>query len=904
MAEGGHYPEYWEADVVLRDGGTAHLRPIGPDDAKAIQAFHQQQSPHSVYLRFFSFKASLSAAELSRFTEVDHQNRVAFVAARGDEIIGVGRYDRLDDPAEAEVAFNISDRYQGRGVGSILLEHLAAAARENGIRRFSAEVLPENRKMIDVFADAGYETSRAFDDGVVAVRFDIDPTHRSREVMAAREHRAEARSVAELMTPSSIAVVCAGREHGTVGQSILQHVLDGGYRGRLCAVGAAEAELPGVHYSGSLGELPGSVDLAIIAVPYEDVSQVVDECAKAGVRGVVIATAGFADAGAPGLARQRELVRQARLNGMRLVGPASLGLINTDPGVQLNASLVPALPRAGGLALFSQSAALGLMLHAAAFRRSLGVSSLISAGNRADVSGNDAMQYWEDDDATTVVGLYLESIGNPRKFSRIARRLSQRKPVIVAKSDVMGLKLPPGHAVRTTQAPAGALDAMLRQSGVIRVGTIEQLMDTAQILAAQPLPAGPGVAVVSNSRALGKVVADAAAAHRLDVVRLATEFGVHAEDGTTEPASGAGAAPGLPDVRRTVSQALAGSSVHAAVVTLLPVPGLPSADIAAVLRDCATEAGKPLAAVFTGALDNSATTALIRPSEQRGTGLPCYASPGAAVAALAAVVQYAQWRARSHGEYAEPPDIEPDAAGKYLEGILGRVRGDALTRLDGAESAALLGCYGIGLLPSAPFSSAAEAVAAAERFGWPVALKSTEERLRHRLDLGGVRLNITDGASLRRNISRMASELEPYGAAGMEVQPMARAGQACTLRAIEDPLLGPVFSFGLAGDAVNLLDDWAHSTPPLTGVDAAELVRAPRAARKLFGYQGLPAADTAALEDLVGRVAALKDRHPEVALLELNPVLVATQGLAVLGADIRVGNPQQRTDSARRAMLG
>ncbi len=872
---------------MLRDGGTAHLRPISPDDAQAVQAFHVAQSQNSIYLRFFTFKARLSEKELHRFTEVDYRDRVALVITVGGEIIGIGRYDRLDDRTEAEVAFNIADRHQGRGLGSILLEHLAAAARENGIRKFSAEVLPENRKMLDVFSEAGYEVHRHFDEGVVSLAFDIDPTEKSRTVMESREHRAEARSVAGLLAPGSIAVIGASRRWGTVGYQLLEHIVEGHYSGQVYAVNPEALELSGMLSHARIAEVPAPVDLAIIAVPYQEVAAVVAECAAAGVKGVLVATAGFADDGVRGLARQRELVRQARANGMRLVGPASLGLANTRPEISLNASLAPVLPRRGGLGLFSQSAAIGVSLYAATSRRRVGISSMLSSGNRADVSGNDLMQFWEDDPDTRACALYLESIGNPRKFSRISRRLARSKPVIVAKSDVMGLRLPPGHAVRTTQAPPGALDAMLRQAGVIRVATVEELVDVAQIVTAQPLPAGPSLAVFSNSLALGKVVADSAEAHGLKVGVLAADLDL---DG--------GQSVALPELRRRLLEALLRDTVHAAAVTLLPSHGLTVEAIARVLHECSVAAAKPVVATFTGILDPTiAVEGVLEP------GLPSFSNPGAAVAALAAVVRHAQWLQREQVAFGQPAGIDTDAVAQKLDRLLEEVHGDALVSLDPATAADLLGHYGIRVLESVPFTSAEQAQAAAERLGWPVALKTMDATLRHRLDLGGVRLNIEDAASLHRNIAQMQKLLEPYGTFGMEIQTMAPVGQSCTLRAIEDPLLGPVVSFGLAGDAVNLLDDWAHRVPPLTGADVSELVRAPRAARKLFGYQGLPPVDVAALEDLVSRLAVLKDEHPEIALVEFNPVLVGAAGLTILAADVRIANPAQRTDSARRAMI-
>jgi len=887
----GEYPEHWEADVVLRDGGTAHLRPIHPSDADAVQAFHTGQSQNSIYMRFFAFKARLSAKELKRFTEVDYKDRVAFVITIHGEIIGIGRYDRLTDPTEAEVAFNIADAHQGRGIGSILLEHLAAAAHENGIRKFTAEVLPENRKMLMVFSDAGYDVKRHFDDGVVSLEFNIDPTEKSRAVMESREHRAEARSVRELLAPSSVAVIGASRKWGTVGYQLLEHIIEGGFRGSVYAINPEALELAGMMSYGKLSEIPEPVQLAIIAVPYEEVAGVVAECAAAGVKGVVIASAAFADDGERGLLRQRALVRQARANGMRVIGPASLGIANTHPDVLLNASMAPTMPLRGGLGLFSQSAAIGVSLYAASSRRRLGVSSLLSAGNRADVSGNDMMQYWEDDADTSAVGLYLESIGNPRKFSRIARRLARTKPVIVAKSDTMGLRLPPGHAVRTTQAPAGALDAMLRQSGVIRVETVEQLVDVAQVVSGQALPAGPEVAIFSNSQALGNVVADSAVAHGLGVAQVVSGLNLDA-----------GQSVALPALRKALLDALASDAVHAAVAALLPARGLTADAVAQVLAECAASAGKPVVAAFTGILDPAINVEGMVGKD--GCTVPCYSNPGAAVAALAAVVRYAEWVARDQGQFVEPAGCDPRQAAAEIDELLRDVTGEQLKQLDPAATASLLRHYGISVLPSAAFNTPDEAVAAADALGWPVVLKTTDPALRHRLDLGGVRLGIEDAESLRLNVQQMRRALAAYGDPALEVQAMAPVGQACTFRAIEDPLLGPVVSFGLAGDAVNLLDDWSHRVPPLSAADVHDFIRSPRASRKLFGYQGLPAVDVQALEDLAGRLAWMKDNHPEIALAEFNPVLCGTSGVTILAADVRIGNPAQRTDSARRAMLG
>lgn len=914
-ASDGHYPHHWEADVVLRDGGTAHLRPIRPEDAPALQDFHIHQSESSTYLRFFSFKTRLTNAELKRFTEVDYSNRVALVITLGEEIMGVGRYDRLTDPTEAEVAFNIADRHQGRGLGSILLEHLAAAARENQIRRFTADVLPENRKMLTVFAEAGYAVSRHFDEGVVSVEFEIDPTEKSRAVMESREHRSEAKSVLGLLAPTSVAVIGASRTWGTLGYQLLEHIVEGGFTGRVYAVNPEALELGGMMAYARIGEVPETVDLALVAVPYDEVPGVVAECAAAGVKGVVVASGGFAERGEEGLLRQREIVRHARAHGMRVVGPESLGVVNTDPEVRLNASLAPRLPRRGSLGLFSQSASIGVALYAAAEHRRLGFTAIFSSGNRADVSGNDLMQYWEDDEPTRAVGLYFESFGNPRKFSRISRRLARSKPVIVAKSDVTGLRLPPGHSVRTTQAPPGALDAVLRQSGVIRVETIEGLIDVAQIAVGR-LPAGPNVAVLSNALGLARVVADSAEGEGLNVVAVAGDLDLSQ-----------GQSLALPELRRRLTEVGAREDVHAVVVAVLPAAGVRVPALAETMAEAAESFGKTVVAAFPGVIDRHVDTAGLlpvaeeasqdaapSPAETRAGStpevvpggapatVPSYTSAGDAVTALAAVARYSEWLPRDQGPLFEA-DFDDDAAEAIIGPALTGVEGTELRQLGPEDAARLLECYGISVLPARGVATADEAVAAADALGWPVAIKSAADNLRARLDLGAVRLDVRDAPDLRAEFDQMRTALGLYGEAHFEVQSMAPLGQACVIRAIEDPLLGPILSFGLAGDAVSLLDDWAHRMTPLTTGDVHEIVRAPRTAVKLLGHEGLPALDVPALEDLVGRVSLLKDRHPEVSLLELKPVVVSAQGFTVLAASVWVGNAAQRMDSARRALI-
>ncbi|GLY33290.1 GNAT family N-acetyltransferase [Kineosporia sp. NBRC 101731] len=873
------YPLHWEADVVLRDGATAHLRPITADDADALQRFHVHQSPESIYLRFFAPMPRLSPRDLHHFTNVDHADRVALIAVLGDDIVGVGRYDRLDAGSDAaEVAFNISDAHQGRGISSVLLEHLAAAARENGIRRFVADVLPRNRKMITVFQDAGYELTSRFDDGVIEVRFTIDPTERSRAVMEAREHRAESRSMERLLNPSSVVLIGASRRVATVGHRLLEDIIAGGFTGTLHVVHQEADQLLGLATVKSLRDIEGPVDLALVAIPAEGVLDVVRECAEHGVRGIVVLSSGFAETGDEGLTRQRELVRLARSHGMRVVGPNSWGLINAGKAVRLNVSLIPALPEEGRLGLFSQSGGLAVAVLDAVERRGLGVSTFLSAGNRADVSGNDCMQYWEEDAGTDAVGLYLESFGNPRKFSRIARRLARSKPVIVLKSGLSSFGVPPGHSVRASTAPREAFDAMLRQSGCIRVQTVAEMLDVAQLVMNQPLPAGPNVAIVGNSDALSTLIADGCVAAGLVVVHKPVALHPQAD-----PAQ----------FRAALTEAFAAEGVQSVVAAFIPPIATEAGEVARALSEVSAQAPDiTVAACFLGV--HGVNRALSNPRL-----IPSYPTPEEAVRALAKAEWYARWRRRDPGERFDPDDLDLAGARAVVAQALAASPGQDSTTLDPGASAKLLKAFGIDLWPRTPVTTAAEAAAAARQSGYPVVLKTTAPHLRHRVDLGGVRLNIEDEAELMADFAQMQATL---GSGDLVVQSMSEPGVACVLRTVEDPLFGPVVSFGLGGDASGLLGDIAHRIPPLTTVDVSDLVRSVRAAPKLFGHQGAEPVDVPALENVLGRLACLADELPEVAELELNPVVVAGNGLAVLDAVIRVSRPAERSDTIRREL--
>ncbi|MEU3948209.1 GNAT family N-acetyltransferase [Streptomyces sp. NPDC029526] len=941
------YPAHWEADVVLRDGGTARVRPITVDDAERLVSFYEQVSDESKYYRFFAPYPRLSAKDVHRFTHHDFVDRVGLAATVGGEFIATVRYDRIgadgtpaSAPAdEAEVAFLVQDAHQGRGVASALLEHIGAVARERGIRRFAAEVLPANTKMIKVFTDAGYTQKRSFEDGVVRLEFDLEPTDRSMAVQRAREQRAEARSVQRLLAPGSVAVIGTGRAPGGVGRSILDNIRDAGFTGRLHAVNKAlpegTDELDGVPAYRSVRDIDGPVDLAVVAVPSAHVPEVVAECGAHGVQGLVVVSAGYAESGPEGRELQRALVRQARTYGMRIIGPNAFGVINNAPDVRLNASLAPEPPRPGRIGLFAQSGAIGVALLSRLHRRGggvtgvTGVSTFVSSGNRADVSGNDLLQYWYEDPDTDVVLMYLESIGNPRKFTRLARRTAAAKPLVVVQGARHGAG-PRGHAVRAMRLPHATVSALLRQAGVIHVDTITELVDAGLLLARQPLPAGPRVAILGNSESLGLLTYDACLAEGL----------------RPQPPQDLTTAASAADFHDALARALADDTCDAVVVTAIPAVGEGSvgdAALADALRSAASATpDKPVLVVhvelggLAEALSAAASTApqpaagpppaprTARPAPNTPSGTPADARPASpadarpappegarlipaypaaerAVRALAHSVEYAQWRrdVADPGKVPEYEDIDEKAAAALIERQL--TSGQGLT-LDSDAAYELLGTYGIHVHRALPAPGPDAAAEAARTLGYPVALKATAPHLRHRADLGGVRLDLADEEQLRRAYAELTElfgtpeELRPV------VQRMAPRGVDTIVRAVIDPAAGAALSFGIAGPPSQLLGDMAHRLIPVTDREAGSLVRAIRTAPLLFGWRGSAPVDTPALEELLLRVSRLVDDHPEVAAVTLEPVVVAPHALSVLSASVRLAPPPARDDLGPRTL--
>lgn len=853
------YPRRWEADAVLTDGGTVTLRPIRPDDAASLAQFHSRLSRETVYNRFFAYRPTLSDADLERFTTVDHDDRVALVATLLGQIIGVVRYDRLPGTHDGEVAFVIEDAHQGRGLGPILLEHLAAAARERGLRRFVADVLPTNRAMLGVFRTAGFAIERELTEGYVELSFPITQTSTSLEVMRSREHRAEARSVQRLLAPRSVAVIGASREAGTPGHELLRSLLANSFEGPVHPVNpAAGGHVSGVKAYADVRDVPDHVDLAVIAVPAAEVADVVRACGAKQVRGLVVVSGGFADAGDEGRARLDEVVALARAGGMRLIGPNAMGVVNTDPAVRLHATFAAGSPPAGTVGVLSQSGALAGTFLAQAERRGLGLSTFVSIGDRADVSGNDLLQYWQADARTEVVLLHLQGFGNPRKFARIARGLGRTKPVVALKS---------GHGQGDV-----AVDALFASAGVIRVDSLGQLFETAQLLALQPLPAGPRVGIVGNSSALAAMAADACRGAGLEVPQEPVDLGPFA---------------GPPELAAALELLCEGGQIDAVLAVVVPPPHGRDSALGDALGEVLRSHGDgpvPVLASFLGLDGVPSVLSVPGVGGAPGRGsVPSYASPESAALALSRAVGYAAWRDRPEGIV---PELTQFSATEATTTLAGLPRDGSW--LDHDDAARVLTHVGIHVLPTALVTGADAAVEAAERLGWPVALKSADEQWRHRLDAGAVRLGVTDAASLRRawtEVAHVAGDGPAY------VQPMASPGVSTVVRLVQDPSAGPLISLRLGGVAVDLLVDPVTRTLPLTDRNAHDLVRAIRGSQLLTGEVGAGPVDLAALEDLLLRVARLGELVPDVAELVLDPVLVQASGAVPLHAGLRLLPP-------------
>lgn len=876
-----NYPRHWAADVLASDGRVVHLRPIVPDDADALVEFHGKLSERTRYLRYFGPYPTMPKRDILNFTTVDHSSRVALVATLGDEIIAVGRYERLPqgDGNSAEVAFVVADTQQGRGLGPILLEHLAGAAAENGVRRFVAEVLAENRNMVTVFRQAGYQVNRSFDGGVLSLDFDIDPTDALVQVRNSREGAAEARSVRNVLRPRSVAVIGASTDPEKVGNAVLTNLLRASFTGPVYPVNAEHTSVRGVRAYATVRDIPDEVDLAVAAVPSDQIDAVLDDCLAKGVKALVVVSSGFGETGEDGRANERRLVHSARAHGMRLVGPNALGVANLDPAVSLNATLAPNLPGRGRVGFFCQSGALGIAILAQASKRLLGLSTFVSAGNRADLSGNDLLQYWDQDEATEVVLLYLESFGNARKFWRLARRVARTKPIVAVKSGrgAVPPALATGHDIDDS-----IVRALFEQAGVIQVDSIPELFDCAILLGYQPLPAGPRVAVVGNSTALGVLGVDAA-----------RDSGMQAP----EPVDvGAQATP--EEFADAVTTALQSDDVDAVLAVFVPPVAVRVESFAEALATAVRGATKPVLTTFLAA-EGIPDVLAVRGDDGtpiRGS-VPSYPDPARAINALHKAWRYAAWVDRPADKTTRPAGVDADAARALVAGWM--ETSPSGRWLSDVEAAQLLRCYGVDIADFRTVTDESEAVEAARELGGPVAVKATGDQWRHRPDLSGVRLDVVGSEAVGRAYRDL---FEASGTPVMHVQKMATKGIGCLIRVQDDPSFGSLVSFGLSGIMSDLLGDRAYRVLPLSEREAAELVDAPRAAPMLSGYRTASPVNKNALVDVMLRVSTLADDLREVRELVCDPVLASPSGAETTDARIRIGPEPSRIDLGPRRL--
>jgi acyl-CoA synthetase (NDP forming)/GNAT superfamily N-acetyltransferase len=870
-------------DALTADGAIVMIRPVTTDDAEALAEMFRRGSADSLRLRFFATPGPLLlAAEVARLTRPPTPEHATIGAELAGALVGVASYERRSptEPA-AEFAVFVDDAHQRRGIGTLLLEHLAGLARGHGINRLFGEVLAGNARMLRVAGDLSATATSRLPDGLVEVAVDTTADDQAQANIDTRDRTAERASLQPLLAPRSVAVVGAGRRPGGVGHEVLQGLVGYGFTGPVYPVNPHATAVAGVPAYSSLSALPGPAELVVIAVPADQVAGVVADAPAAGARAAVVLSAGFSEAGAAGRAGQAELVRLARSGGIRMVGPNCLGVINTDPQIRLDASFAPEPPARGGLAVASQSGAVGIAVLQHASRYGCGISSFVSLGNKADVSGNDLLAYWYDDPATSAVALYLESFGNPRRFARVARALARRKPLLAVFSgrSVAGQRAGASHTAAAA-APGVAVDTLFAQAGVVRADNLGDLIDAARMLTDQPLPAGDRLAVIGNAGGANVLAADAADGHGL---RLPAQVA-----GLDNPLDlGAGASPsGL----REALSAIAGSGEVDAVLAV--VAGTRTNDPAALREAIATVADAhpelPVAVVLLGLGEGTAVGK---------RGVPVYDLPERAVRAIGQASRYAAWRREPLGHRAVLPDLDPDRARAEVRAALAAGGGwQPYERI-----APILSAYGIPLLASRTAHCAGQAMAAADELGYPVAVKAADPDLVHKSDAGGVRLGLADAAAVDAGYRAIAGALgQPTPA--VLVQPMASGSVELVAGIVHDPLFGSLVMAGLGGVHTDLLGDRTFRLVPMTDLDAGRMWRSLRSAPLLSGYRNTPPVDTGAVEDLLLRLGRLAEDLPEVAELDLNPVLAGPDGVVAVDAKLRLAPAGSEPDPTLRRL--
>jgi acyl-CoA synthetase (NDP forming)/RimJ/RimL family protein N-acetyltransferase len=886
--------------ALLADGSTVEIQQAGPQDAGDVRAMHQHLSPANSYLRFFSFSPQAAEREAKRLCRQPDDSHAALLARLGGELVGVASYEPAGRPGVAEVAFAVADDMHGRGVATLLLEHLVSLARQRHLRAFAAETLPENVAMLRVFADAGLQVKRQFADGVIEVTMPLpgpDGAHLDSylDAVADRASRAEVASLRPLLQPASIAVVGASRHRGSVGREILHNIVAGGFAGEVFAVNARGGFVEGLTCLRSPAELPDGVDVAVIAVPAAAVAEAAEQCGRQGVHALVVVTSGLGSDGA-------QLLAICRQYGMRLVGPNCFGI--AVPSRRLNATFGASAPLAGEAGLVVQSGGVGITLLEHLSRLGIGVSSFASVGDKYDVSSNDMLTWWEQDKQTSLAVLYVESFGNPRGFARTARRVGRKLPVltVIGGRSAAGQRAAASHTAATA-TPVVTQEALFGQAGIIATHSLGELVDAAALLSCQPLPAGRRIGIVSNAGGAGVLAADACVDSGLTVAVL----GGPTQDLLARLLPPGAAVSGPVDTTAAVSveafrECLEQVATDAGVDAVLAI-GVPTAVADLTEAILTANVAKPMAA---GLLDRAESVVILSPSRQdvpaaAGTAwqhrVPVYNYPENAARALARAASYHDWRDSEHGQVPDLRDVDTDGARAAVADFL--AEHPAGGWLPASDAAALLARYRIPMVPTRPVASQQEALAAAAELGGHVVLKAEAEGLVHKTDAGAVKLDLRTPDEIATAYGDLASV---FGARLQRVlvQPMLAGGVETLVGVVQEPMFGPLVVFGLGGVATDVLGDHSARLAPLTDADARHMIGSVRAAPLLFGHRGAPAVDTVALADLLLRVSRLADDLAEVAELDLNPVIARPDGVHAVDVRIRLAPAAPRDPFLRQ----
>ena len=903
------YPSYLESDVVLRDGSTVRIRPARPQDRVRVEDYLIGLSPETRRLRFWSQAIDVGTLA-SKIVDVDyHDHLTLLVLHGGDEgrMIAGAQYARIEG-GRAEVSFSVTDAWQGKGIGSILLGQLAQAAADHGITMFVAEVLPENHGMINVFRESGFHISMRATPGSIDVEFPIVLTDEAAARFEERETIASVNAMRTFLAPSSVAVIGASRAVSSLGGQLFHNLLMTQFNGPVYPVNPKADVVHGVPAYPSIGEVPGDVELAFIVVPAPLVLDVTRECGEKGVRALVVISSGFSEVGGEGTARQRELVDIARSYGMRIIGPNCMGIVNTAPDVQLNGTFSTLYPPPGRVGFLSQSGALGLAVMQYASDIGLGLSSFVSVGNKVDISGNDLIAYWDQDEGTDVMLLYLEGFGNPRRFARLARDVGRRKPIVVVKSgrSAAGARAAASHTGALLASSDVTVDALFRQAGVIRTDTLEEMFDVATLLEHQPVPKGDRIAIVTNAGGLGILCADTCEANGLTVPPLT--------DVTTTKLRGF--LPGEAAVGNPVDMiASAGPEDYARAIRIVAEDPQIDAMIVIYIPPQASKAPAIIASIAETirSLDGSVPVAMTYMSSKAsrsgddmasfGLQIPTFAFPEGAAIAMAHACTYGRWRTKPEGVAPRFSDVRADEAHATIASALARGTG----WLNDEEVERLLSCYGLPVARSERGTTPEAAADAAARIARPVALKALGPDIVHKTEVGAVELGLDGSDAVRASARAMRERITAAGLTveGFLVQEMVPGGIEMLVGVAHDRLFGPVVAVSAGGTAVELLRDVAVRVTPITDLDATEMVTSLKTYPLLTGFRGAPKADVAALEEVILRVGALVDAHASIAEMDCNPVMVLSNGAVIVDARIRVeAVPHERPLAARTSAAG